>query len=553
MCAQTARSLYREGHAADTLLGAFTFGSDNAVSVFVNAHRGDAAEVVRSVEHELAHRSLALDSDFGAVQIALAMAMIDRPNEPNWASWLADSVESSWAAYEGFALQREAWIGAIHGMEFPGPTQARYRDAALQYDLLCSALPNDLKPLWYIFSRAVADYALNFSLAGVRAQSLLTPEGIRAFLRDERRRADSRLGRLSTSIERHGFDNVTLDRVRGAIASTHKRLGSFAADSVQAYVESFLAVQDDRRRYFVELERAITPLWYDCFTRTCPELPFDPVGAERARFLDEVRRDLGVPVPRIGRNTEAPWPHNADVYSVQHVYRGRFDHEATFPESDDSVQMLRDWAESPNVAAYAIWAVGSTVCVLAFMDGPNQSSEYDPLRVPAATRRLGDGEHQTMRLSGERFFITEATSRSIEAIASKVLGALHADDEASAIVSGGEWISGDLVHHEKYSTLVLLLAALRKSGCTELSLVLKTPEIVYIATRDFVGSPLLIELPTTLIGIIRAEDPSLYEWFAEASVDRFHSNDDLSSWGYLFASMVLAGALEPSLGAEDRD
>ncbi len=389
MCAQTARSLYREGHAADTLLGAFTFGSDNAVSVFVNAHRGDAAEVVRSVEHELAHRSLALDSDFGAVQIALAMAMIDRPNEPNWASWLADSVESSWAAYEGFALQREAWIGAIHGMEFPGPTQARYRDAALQYDLLCSALPNDLKPLWYIFSRAVADYALNFSLAGVRAQSLLTPEGIRAFLRDERRRADSRLGRLSTSIERHGFDNVTLDRVRGAIASTHKRLGSFAADSVQAYVESFLAVQDDRRRYFVELERAITPLWYDCFTRTCPELPFDPVGAERARFLDEVRRDLGVPVPRIGRNTEA-LPYNMSIEGDS-TTRQPSRNPTTRSRCFEIGLRVRTWLHTPSgqsAPLYVFWHswMGRT-------NRPNMTHFEFPLR-------LGDLEMASIRQCG---------------------------------------------------------------------------------------------------------------------------------------------------------
>lgn len=550
MAVDESRCLYRQGHAAETLLGMFTFGADNSVSVFVNAHEGDANDVTRSIEHEIAHRSLALDSDAGAVQIVLARALADRPDEAEWSLWLSESLESTWATYEGFAFEREAWMGAVHGNPVPRPTQARYLDAAMQYELVFTALPMDLRPWRYVLSRAVADFALNFSLTGVTARDLLTRQGIRLLHRDRTRHADARLAYLSTSIERHGFDERTLARIRHAIKLTHKNLGTFAPDPVRAYVESFVVIQEDRRQFFAELDRAITPHLYGYFQELCPELPFDSSGDERARFLEEAR-DMGISVPRIGRVEGVPWPYNADVYSVQHVHRGRFDNQIAFQETDDWVEFLRHATEDPEIAAYVVWAAGSTVCLLPFLEGPNRSSDYDPLRGPSAARRRDDHEDQVIRLSGERIFITGATSRSIAAVRSKVVGALYADDASRDLVTGDKWLSGYLVQREQYSNLVLLLTSLRDAGCAELSIVLKTQEIVYVATRDFVGSPLLIELPTTLVGIIRLRDPELFAWYVQSSVERLQAEDDLSNWGYLIASMVLAGALEPSLASRE--
>ena len=539
--------MYRDGHATDALLGAFAFDDVDSVSVFVNAHEGNPDDVNRSVEHEIAHRSLALDSDTGAVQLALAWAMADRPEESRWATWLAASIESSWATYEGFALERESWIATVHGFELPRTSQPRYRDAASQYRQIHASLPEELLPWRFLLARAVADFSLNFSLAGVAAQDLLNQEQMRALLGDLRRRADARLAKLSTTIERIGFDRETADRLRAEIARTFEKTGSYASDPLHALVGAYVLAGDEPRRHMDELDAAMMPVFFDYFQRICPTLSFDPSGAHRVRFLDEARTDLRIPLPRIIRSSEAHWPALADIHSILYVHEGRFQPETAFREGDATDELLQRLADDPAVVAYAVWTNGSTICLVPFVTGHNLSADYDPLRAPATARMRGDVGDQVMRLSGERLYVLDATTRTLTFLGHKVLGALYTDNESRDLVSGAGWLSGQVLHRIRYSNLVRVLRGMRAHGVVELRIVLKTPEVVYLALVEATGEPVLVELPTALIGLIRVHDPPLFNWYSTSSMDATRLNDDLSAWGYLMASCVVAGALERTL------
>lgn len=539
-------SLYRAGHETAAILGAFSFDTKQPIQIFSTEHRGDRLEISRSVAHELAHRSLALDSDMGALQLAL-VAMKSRPDLlPDWEHWLQRTIEVSWSTYEGFAVEREIWEGQIRGHEPTLMRQARYRDALLQYEQICGSLPADLRPWWLNMARSVADFSLNFSFEDSDPAETLSPRGLGALLGDRKRQPDFRLGQLSTEWERQGFPNELAKQIRAGITRAFESSGQFASTPLRALFVAGNEIGSDYRAHTRALDYELTPIFLRNFAELCPGLRFG-LGRRDSRevFLDRARQELQLPIAKILGNEveDHPWPLSADVQQVEYVHRADFHIQVAFDLNKFSEHEIETLLTTDGVAAFVVWGFADTVCIIPLISGRNMAQTWDPLRTHSQAR-IRTGEDEVMRFTGERLFFSNSSPALVASIAEKVVGAVALDEGAWANVVGDTWLTGAVIRNQRHSDIVGALEVMRELGVSKLHIVLRTHEVLFLAFVNVVGVPGLIEIPTILDGMIRDRDAELFDWYQSVRIDSIQSEADICKWGYIVASMVLAGSWE---------
>jgi hypothetical protein len=285
-----------------TVLGRFALTS-YTIEVYTEGHAGPG-QISHTLVHEQTHQKLVLSTTFGALQLLLGLA-VEQPGAglPEWGrqagALLADSVDGSWTAHEGYAVYSEFELGPLLGhREPPAALPDDYAAAYAVYRRVAERLPAALRPLAVFVMDGVAQAAFNGEILAAWALEGGSGAEPGALLADPLHRPDDRLRRLAAALVLEGDDERRLDAAARRLAAEHGLPGGTPLEDVAA--AAWAAGNGALRDALLDAAGAVVA---DAAARCCPELTVLP--PERARrdvaaFLAAGRTRLapyGVEVP----------------------------------------------------------------------------------------------------------------------------------------------------------------------------------------------------------------------------------------------------------------
>lgn len=223
---------------ATEILGSFDL--IGSVEIHLAHHSSDTHPGYTYI-HEESHLRLVSTTTFGELQLIIAN-LIGKTGSAPLPSWmisaeklLAETIESSWYAHEGYAVFRELIYGKLllgHEVKKPPALPSSYQRA---YDIFKGAVQSVFDgeaPFFQIaVARCIAEASFNTPILGILPLEKLSENAILEHLSESPHRPDYRVRLISKLIQQQGFSSDLSQRLITMFSDACHKMGLDDADS----------------------------------------------------------------------------------------------------------------------------------------------------------------------------------------------------------------------------------------------------------------------------------------------------------------------------------